>query len=302
MKNEKENLVDTVFPKENSSQKNPNKRNLLKAWAQASPFVALLAMLFIMWGFGPIGIVIGLLCSGSLIGIIIASMAMKKRGRDPSALLAVAAVKPLMILLGLCVFVGTLIYFGRPEYISVQKEYKKNNPGKAFPKEELFGFVVGETSFEEAIEIFKKAEAEYRIDTFENTDIKALSSNEYKGNEIPLRHVTLQFDDQGEIYSMLIWFDIKKLSQNDLYDINRAFNYRYGKGRSSSFNPKESNRYWTDSGIELWVRPDERTPTIKITNLPKEQEVENFRKIMKLSADKKAADKFLPKKADVQEN
>jgi len=126
MKNEKENLVDSIFPEEDSDQANSNKRKPLKILAQASPFVALLVMLLIMWGFGPIGIVIGLLCAGSLIGIIITSMMMKKSGRDPSALLAVAAVKPLMILLGLCIFVGALIYFGRPEYISVQKEYKKN--------------------------------------------------------------------------------------------------------------------------------------------------------------------------------
>lgn len=302
MKNEKETLVDSIFPKEDSAKANSSNRTTLKKLAQLSPFVALLAMLLIMWGFGPIGIVIGLLCGGSLIGIIITSVVMKKSGRDPSALLATAAAKPLMILLGLCVFVGALIYFARPEYLSVQKEYKKNNPGKALPKEEFFGFVVGETSFDEAIEIFKESDAGYRIDDFENTDIKSLSSNEYKGDEIPLRHVTLEFDEQGKIYSMLVWLDRKKLSQQDFYDVNRAFNYRYGKDRSSSFNPKKSNRYWTGSGIEIWVRPDDRAPIIEITNLSRQREVENFRRSAKLIAANKVANKFLPKNADLQEN
>ena len=61
MKDEKETLVDSIFPKEGSS-KSSKKRGALKTWAQASPFLALLAMLLIMLGFGPIGIVIGLLC------------------------------------------------------------------------------------------------------------------------------------------------------------------------------------------------------------------------------------------------
>lgn len=69
MKSEKETLVDSIFHKE-SSLKKANNRKKLKAWEQASPFLALLAMILMMWGFGPIGIVIGLLCGGSLIGII----------------------------------------------------------------------------------------------------------------------------------------------------------------------------------------------------------------------------------------
>lgn len=101
---------------------------------------------------------------------------------------------------------------------------------------------------------------------------------------------------------MLGWLDSKKLSQNDLYDVNRAFNYKYGKDRSGSFNHKESNRYWIDSGIEIWVRPDQRVPNIEITNLPQEKEVKNFRRIAKLAAAKKAANKFLPQNAKLQEN
>ena len=133
MKDEKETLVDSIFPKESSS-KSSKKKGALKTWAQASPFLALLAMLLIMWGFGPIGIVIGLLCGGSLIGIITTSVIMKKSGRDPSALLAAATVKPLMILIGLCVFVGALLYLGRPEYISIQKSYQKDPSWKTFPQ------------------------------------------------------------------------------------------------------------------------------------------------------------------------
>jgi len=302
MKNEKETLVDSIFPKEDSAKIHSGKRATLKILGWTSPFVALLAMLLIMWGFGPIGITIGLLCGGSLTGIIITSVVMKKSGRDPSALLAIAAVNPLMILLGLCVFVGALIYFGRPEYLSVQKEYKKNNPGKAFPKDEFFGFVVGETSFDEAIEIFKAASAGYSIEHFENTDIKSLKSNEYKGSDIPLRHVALEFDKRGQIYSILVWMDSKKLSQADLFDVNRAFNYKYGKDKNSAFNPKKSQRYWTNSGVEIWVRPDERAPTIEITNLSKEREFENFRRTAQLNAAKKAANKFFPENSNSQEN
>ncbi|MCB1083032.1 MAG: hypothetical protein KDK61_01875, partial [Simkania sp.] len=98
MKNEKETLVDSIFPKEDSTKIHSGKRATLKILGWTSPFVALLAMLLIMWGFGPIGIIIGLLCGGSLAGIIITSVVMKKSGRDPSAILAIVAVKPLMIL------------------------------------------------------------------------------------------------------------------------------------------------------------------------------------------------------------
>lgn len=293
MKNNKESLIGSVFPREDAMKTSSENRATLKILALASLFVAILAMLLIMWGFGVIGIVIGLFCGASLIGIIATSAVIKKSGRDPSALLAMAAVKPVMVLLGLCFFIGAMIYITRPEYLSIQKEYKRNNPGKSFPKDEFFGLVVGETSFDEVIEIFKAADVNYNIDHFENTDIKSLKSNEYKGSEIPLRHIALEFDQHGKIYSMLVWISRKKLSQSDLYDVNRAFNHKFGK--NSSFNPKQSQRYWTHSGVEIWVRPDERAPTIEITNLPKEREVENFRRTAKLEAQKKAAEKFLLK-------
>ena len=40
MKNEKETLVDSIFPKEGSLKK-ANNRKRLKVWAQASPFCVL---------------------------------------------------------------------------------------------------------------------------------------------------------------------------------------------------------------------------------------------------------------------
>lgn len=294
MKNEKETLVDSIFPKEGPS-KNSSKRKALKTWAQASPFIALLAMLLIMWGFGPIGIVIGLLCGGSLIGIITTSVIMKKSGRDPSALLAAAAVKPLMILIGLSLFVGALIYLGRPEYISVQKSYQKEHPGKPFPKDEFFGFIIGETSFNEVEEIFKNSGLPFTVRQFEDTEIRSLSCKGYANGEIPIEHISLQFDDQEKIYSMLVWLDMKKLSEKDIHDVHRAFNYKYSKRGEKAFNPKEADFHFSSSGVEIYFDPDWHGSHIKITNLPKERDVENFRRNAKLIAAKRAAEKFLPK-------
>ena len=298
MKSEKETLVDAVFPKEDGFKKAP-KRESLKTWAQASPFVALLAMLLIMWGFGPIGIVIGLFCGGSLIGIAATSVIMKKSGRDPSALLATAAVKPVMVFLGLSLFVGALIYLGRPEYISMQKAYQKEHPGKPFPKDEFFGLLVGETTFKEAQEIFRTAGGQPKIRYFENTDILSLSCKNYVNGEIPIEHITLQFDDQEKIYSMLVWLDMKKLSEIDVYDVHRAFAYKYRKRGERAFNAKKADFHHSPSGVQIYFDPDWHGAYIKIKNLPKERYVEEFRESAKLAAAKKAAEKFLPKNEEI---
>lgn len=298
MKSEKETLVDSIFPKESSLKKMSNRKKL-KAWAQASPFLALLAMLLMMWGFGPIGIIIGLLCGGSLIGVIITSVIMKKNGRDPSALLATAAIKPVMILIGLSCFVGVLIYLGRPEYISVRKSYQKNHPGKPFPKDEFFGFLIGETSFNEAEEILRNSGASFTVRCFEDTEIRSLSCKGYANGEIPIEHISLQFDDQEKIYSMLVWLDMKKLSEKDIHDVHRAFNYKYSKRGEKAFNPKEADFHFSSSGVEIYFDPDWHGSHIKITNLPKQKDVENFRRNAKLIAAKSAAEKFLPKNEEI---
>ncbi len=288
----KDNLVDEVFPKENSGKNRP-----LKQWARISLILALLSIFFTMWLFGVVGVVIGLLGTGSLVGVLLTALVMKKKGRDPSALLAAASAKPIMIFLGLIAFVWFVTYLNQPEYIASEKEYQKNNPGKVLPKDEFFGFVVGQTTFDEAVEIFKKADAKYQVDHFEETNIQSLKSNYYKGTEIPLRHIALEFDDEGKIYSILVWMDRNKLKQEDFYDVNRAFDYKYKRCSSRTFNPKDSEFYKTPSGVEIWVRPDESAPIIEVTNRRKEHQTKCFRREAKLTAAKKAAETFLPEKS-----
>lgn len=295
MSSEKDTLVDVVFPKEPPGREKSNKRPRLKTLARISPFVALLAVIIIMWGFGPIGIIIGLLCGGSLIGIMITSVVMKKNGRDPSALLAAAAFKPLMILLGLCVFIGALIYFGRPEYISIQKDYKKNHPGKPFPKDEFFGFILGETSLEEAIEVFKAENIAYKLEPFEGTDILSLSSSEYTNSQIPFKKLFLEFDENKKIYSIKAFIDNRSLKEESLFSIHRAFNRKFKRKGDKPFNEQKMHFYWTNRGATIVFNPSRRLPSISIENSPKEKQFESFRDKAKLVSAQNAVDKIFPK-------
>ena len=83
--------------------------------------------------------------------------------------------------------------------------------------------------------------------------------------EIPIEHISLQFDNQEKIYSMLVWLDMKKLSE------------------------KEADFHFSSSGVEIYFDPDWYGSHIKITNLPKQKDVKNFRRNTKFDCNKKCS-------------
>jgi len=56
MKNEKDNLIDTVFPKEDGSKQDKSReRKMLKTWSKVAPFFTLFVMILLIWAFGALG-------------------------------------------------------------------------------------------------------------------------------------------------------------------------------------------------------------------------------------------------------
>ena len=98
---------------------------------------------------------------------------------------------------------------------------------------------------------------------------------------------------------MLVWLDMNKISEKDIHDVHRAFNYKYNKRGSRAFDPKKADFHWTPKGVEIYFDPDWHGSHIKITNLPKEKDVKKFREEAKLIAQKKAANKFLPEDEEI---
>ena len=264
-------------------------RQGFKRWGVITPCLAVISIILMMWWFHEVGIFIGIVCAISLIGIFITAATMKRKGRDPSALLATVSAKPVMIFLGLCSYVFVLAYLGRPEYISIQNEYRKNHPGQALPKDELFGFVIGETSLEEAIDILKAAGSSYKIGNYQDTDIPSLSASNYQHEKIPFKEVFLEFDKNNKIYCFKGYLNENLLSNEDILDIHRAFNYRYKKRGNKPFQAGTMGSYWTQKGSVITVSP---RGTIWIENLPLEQEVEGYRNYAKRRAEEKAYGKW----------
>lgn len=268
-------------------------RKGVKRWGVITPCLSILSISLMMWWFGGVGIFIGIFCTISLIGVFIIAASMKRKGRDPSALLATASAKPIIIFVGFCAYILALAYLGRPEYISVQKEYKRNHPGQAFPKDELFGFVIGETSFDEAIAILEAAGSPYKIGHFEDTDIPSLSAKNYKHGKIPFKDVSLEFDGNNNVYFFEGIIDEKALEKGDILDIHRAFNYRFKRRGNEPFRAGRLEYYWTQRGSKITFHPYQDISSISIKNTPLEQEVEGYRNYAKRRAAQKAHEKWL---------
>ena len=287
-------ILDTVFPRDND----PNTRKGLKTWAKIAPFVAI-AVLFLFTLLGPVGVFLAIICSIPIIGLILTALSMKKAGRDPSAILAIIPLTPLKILTVLIIVGGTFAYFAQPEYVTLQKEYRKSNPGKPIPKERHFGFTVGETTFGEAIEIFNQANASYTIEYVKDTYIRSLKSEDYPGEKIPLEKIELDFDQENKIYNIKAHIDAEKLTEEDIYSIHKAFNYKYTLISRDPFDAKESQLYLAISGAHIYFDPDsrfffgKRNPYVSITNSPKKESVEMFRENTKRRLGKEFSEKFL---------
>ena len=229
---------------------------------------------------------------GVFIKPFIAGEFLKERGRDPSAMIAWTSLKSIAIVLLLGLVILHLEKPETPRWKSevavAQNNWHAAHPEKPFPKEEYFGFIMGETTFDQAIHVLNNAGASFDIKYVKGTDIRRIKTNSYGADfSIPIKALVLDFDDEGKVYSVHAWLSTDKctyeLAKERVINVSKAFKYKYDKENSGNvdFDPGKYQKYYTPGGVLVYFYPHPKDipawGRIEYTNLCKQEAVEKLR-------------------------
>ena len=252
--------------------------------------------------FGWLGFFLSLVASGSVFFFVIGGLVLKKMGRYPgegysrlgALFLAFSAVRPLKIFIFLiCASILAIWIVGKPYWKIQEQTWKLSHPGQKIPKPKYFGFVFGETTFDEAVQILTDAGATFQIGNQyvagkKIEQIPRILINHYDLLEqlLPLgeknRTTAIEFDDENKVYLLHVLFS-KKMDYDErmqkMVAINNTYNKKHGS-RAELFSPESSQYYHIPGGIGIYVDP--RHLSIKITNNRKKETVQAYRKNLSL--------------------
>ncbi|MEM7175611.1 MAG: hypothetical protein AAF443_06775 [Chlamydiota bacterium] len=223
-------------------------------------------------------------------------MASKKISQNPndaysklgSLSLILSLFRPLKVFLFLiCASLLAIWFVGKPYWKIQEQNWKLTHPGQDLPKPKHFGFVFGETTFEEAVQILEESGATFR--QFHQADqTPEIVIDHYTTIEklLPLRErsdegAVLEFDDENKVYLLRIRFnrdiDSREVMQK-MAAINTAYHQKHGS--HTSFNPKSHKYYHIPGGVGIYIDPSDRS--IEIINNRKKEIVQAYREKLSL--------------------
>ena len=295
--------IEDLIPPENRESTAPNSRPKLRTWEKTISSIAVMLLVIMPIFFGWVGFLFAIFGAGSIF-LLIGGITLKKISRHSnvpssklgSILLIFSLVKPLW-LLTILVFAALLALWIKQPYWAIQQQaWQLKNPGKALPKPKHFGFVFGETTFDEAVQILKENEAVFRISNQWVGDkkieqIPKILIDHYAPIEklLPLgqgnkQGAVIEFDDENKVYKLFIWFNPNKgrdCTLRKMAAINKAYYQKY-EPNYESFDPEKEQYYHIAGGIGIYIDPPERW--IKIVNNRKKEIVQTYREKLALGS------------------
>ncbi|MEM7175862.1 MAG: hypothetical protein AAF443_08065 [Chlamydiota bacterium] len=150
----RKNIEDFI----SSEDKDPNNHPKLRTWEKTIAWIACLSLVIMPILFGWLGFFLSLIASGGVFAFILGGFGLKKISQNPndaysklgSLSLILSLFRPLKVFLFL-IFASLLAiwFIGKPYWKIQEQNWKLTHPGQDLPKPKHFGFVFGETTFEE---------------------------------------------------------------------------------------------------------------------------------------------------------
>lgn len=284
------------------SSENQKAHAKLHAWEKVVLSMSCLSLVIMPILFGWLGFFLSLVASGSVFFFVIGGLILKKMGRYPgegysrlgALFLAFSAVRPLKIFIFLIFVTIVAIWIvGKPYWKIQEQTWKLSHPGQKLPKPKYFGFVFGETTFDEAVQILTDAGATFQIGNQyvagkKIEQIPRILIKHYDPLEqlLPLgekdRTTAIEFDDENKVYLLHVLFsekvDYDERTQK-IAAVNEAYHQKYGP-RVDSFNPRRRKYYHIPGGIGIYVDP--KRLSIEIANNRKKETVQAYRQKLSL--------------------
>ncbi len=278
-------ILDYLFPSRDLSTPPPFSRHKLHLWAQMAPCIAVGIFAYIGYAYYPAGLVVVCFAGFSFIGFLIASKVLKMMGRDPTVLLAATPVLPVLVMVFFTALSIVTSHFKEQTIPTIiQKAYSFEHPNQPVPKETIFGFVLGETTYEQILTILDRQNASYNVFEMEGREnesheivISSYAPTEQIGN---MKKMSIVLDETGRTYSINIIWD--QLPLKVMEHMQNAYAYKYSSTMQKvNLSTYDNTRFYTPRGVEIrfgkrWGISGQCM--MYYSYLPKQKDMENLQK------------------------